>query len=97
MSGNQNIVPSSVRLQLPLKKRLIKICDAKNMKPSAGMAQAIEAWVSREEQRVALRDEARAAHEHFVATGLHLGGAEADAWMEQLEQGMDVEPPACHI
>ena len=97
MSNNHNIAPSSVRLQPELKKRLIKICDAKKIKPTVGMAEAIEAWVSREELRVSLRDEARAAHDHFVATGLHLTELEADAWMEQLENGINVEPPKCHV
>lgn len=37
-----------------------------------------------EEQRESLRQEARAAHEHFMLTGLHLTGEEVDGWLDEL-------------
>jgi predicted transcriptional regulator len=61
------------------------------------MVHAIESYVDREEKREALRQEARAAHEHYVLTGLHLTGEEAAAWLDELADGQDVEPPSCHI
>lgn len=30
------------------------------------------------------------------ATGLHVSAEEADAWLAELEQGHDLEPPVCH-
>jgi predicted transcriptional regulator len=37
------------------------------------------------------------AWEKYQATGLHLTFEEADNWLAELENGNDVEPPACHI
>jgi hypothetical protein len=37
------------------------------------------------------------AWEDYLRTGLHVTGAEVEIWLEQLEQGKDVEPPECHI
>ena len=45
----------------------------------------------------AFRQEALDAWEHFQSTGLHVTGAEADAWLAELEAGNDVEPPRAHI
>jgi len=61
------------------------------------MIQALENFVDREEQRESLRLEARAAHEEYMRTGLHVTAEEADAWLAELEAGNDMEPPKCHI
>ena len=37
------------------------------------------------------------AWEDFRLTGLHVSAAEADAWLAELEQGKDLEPPECHV
>lgn len=92
-----NSVPSSVKLPHPLRERVKTLADARNLSAHAVMVQAIEAYVDREEKREALRQEARAAHDHFVATGLHLTGEEVDAWLDELANGHDVEPPKCHV
>jgi predicted transcriptional regulator len=93
----QVTIPSSIRLQADLRQRLAKVCSAKKMKPGAGIVEAIETWVNREERRVALREEARVAHEHFVTTGLHITEEEMDGWLDQLEQGIEAEPPKCRV
>ncbi len=36
-----------------------------------------------------------ALHE-YSTTGMHVTAAEADAWLADLENGRDVEPPECH-
>jgi len=90
-------VPSSVKLPHALRERVKNLAEVRNQSAHAVMVQAIERYVEREEKREALRQEARAAHEHFMLTGLHLTGEEADAWMDKLADGQDVEPPACHI
>jgi len=92
-----NSIPSSVKLPQPLRERLKNLASARNQSAHAVMLQAIESYVDREEKREALRQEARAAHEHFMLTGLHLTGEEADGWFDELAQGQDVEPPKCHI
>lgn len=90
-------VPSSVKLPQSLRERVKTLADARNLSAHAVMLQAIESYVDREEKRESLRQEARAAHDHFVATGLHLTGEEADAWLNELANGNDVEPPKCHV
>lgn len=89
--------PSSVKLPQALRERVKNLAEARNQSAHAVMLQAIENYVDREEKREALRQEARAAHEHFMLTGLHLTGEEAAAWMDKLADGQDAEPPACHI
>ena len=90
-------IPASVKLPLELKERIKNLAEARSQSAHAVMLQAIESYVEREEKREALRQEARAAHEHYMLTGLHLTGEEVDAWLDDLAQGRDMEPPKCHI
>jgi predicted transcriptional regulator len=60
------------------------------------MREAIEQYVTREEQREQFRRDALAAWAEYQATGQHLTAAEADAWLARLEAGEDVEPPPAH-
>ncbi len=92
-----NTTPSSVKLPQTLRERVKVLADARNQSAHAVMVQAIESYVEREEKREALRQEARAAHEHFMLTGLHLTGAEVREWMEKIIQGEKVPMPKCHI
>ena len=89
--------PASVKLPQPLRERIKNLANARNQSAHAIMLRAIECYVDREEQREALRQEAVAAHEEYLRTGLHVTAAEADAWLAELEAGNDVEPPECHI
>lgn len=90
-------INASVRMPLALHERVATLAEARQRSAHAIMLQAIESFITREEQREALRREARAAHEEFVMTGLHVTGEEADAWFAELEAGNDVEPPKCHV
>lgn len=92
-----NTTPASVKLPQPLKERVKNLADARNQSAHAIMVRAIENYVDREEKREALRQEAQAAHEHFMLTGLHLTGEEVNTWLDVLAKGHDVEPPKCHI
>jgi predicted transcriptional regulator len=40
--------------------------------------------------------DALAVWNDFQATGLHITGEEADAWMEKLEAGENADFPECH-
>jgi predicted transcriptional regulator len=60
------------------------------------MREAIEQYVDREERREQFRQDALAAWAEYQATGLHVTGEEADAWLARLEAGEDAEPPECH-
>jgi len=61
------------------------------------MREAIHDYVDREEKREALKQDALRAWEVFQESRLHLPLEEADAWLEKLEAGEDVELPQCHV
>ncbi|MDI6747147.1 MAG: ribbon-helix-helix protein, CopG family [Rhodocyclaceae bacterium] len=88
--------PVAVRLADPLKARMRTLADQRRRPMHWLLREAIEQYVTREEQREAFRQEALDAWNHYQATGLHATGAEADAWLAELEAGNDVEPPASH-
>lgn len=88
--------PVSVRLDEPLKARIRSLADHRRRPMHWLMREAIEQYVTREEQREAFRQEALDAWDHFQSTGLHVTGVEADAWLVELETGNDVEPPQAH-
>ncbi|HRP26185.1 MAG TPA: ribbon-helix-helix domain-containing protein [Thauera sp.] len=88
--------PVSVRLDEPLKARVRSLADQRRRPVHWLMREAIEQYVEREEQREAFRKEALDAWEHYQSTGLHVTGAEADAWLAELEAGNDIEPPRAH-
>jgi predicted transcriptional regulator len=59
------------------------------------MREAVEQYVTREEQREQLRLDALAAWDNYQTTGLHATAEEADAWLARLEAGEDAEAPEC--
>ncbi len=61
------------------------------------MREAIAQYLEREEKQESLRVATLKAWEDYRATGLHVTAEEADAWLEQLENGDDTEPPKCHV
>ena len=92
-----NSVPSSVKLPQPLRERLKNLANARNQSAHAVMVKAIECYVEHEEKREALRQEARAAHDHYMLTGLHLTNDEVIEWMDKIIRGEKVDMPKCHI
>jgi predicted transcriptional regulator len=60
------------------------------------MREAISQYVDREEKREALNRDTRKTWEAYQLTGMHLTGAEVDAWLAKLEAGEDAELPPCH-
>jgi predicted transcriptional regulator len=88
---------TSIKIPGELRERLQTLAESRQRTPHALMLQAIENYVSREEKREAWRQEGIAAWEEYQRTGLHLTGDEADAWLAELANGNDVEPPKCHI
>lgn len=89
--------PISLRLPVGLKARLKELAAARQRSANALLVQAVAAFVEREEQREALRQECRAAHEHYLRTGLHVTQAEVKDWAARLGQDSEAAPPACHI
>jgi len=88
--------PVAVRLADPLKARIRTLAEQRRRPMHWLMREAIEQYVAREEQREAFRREALDAWNHYQTTGLHVTGAEAEAWLAELEAGNDIEPPASH-
>lgn len=48
-------------------------------------------------RREVFRQDTLEAWEEYRTTGHHVTAAEADAWLAELEQGNDLEPPACIV
>lgn len=86
----------SVKLNEAMHARLKHLADTRSRTPHWLMREAIERYVEREERREAFRQDTLKAWEEYRTTGLHVSADEADAWLDQLEQGRDIEPPACH-
>ena len=59
------------------------------------LREAIQQYVTREEQRESFRREALDVWRDYQETGLHVTGDEADAWLAEPEADGDVEPPKC--
>ena len=88
--------PVAVRLGEPLKERVRTLAGHKQRPMHWLMREAIEQYVTREEQRESFRQEALDALRDYQESGLHVTGDEADAWLAELEAGSDTEPPKCH-
>ena len=88
---------TSIKIPGSLRDRVQHLAEARQRTPHALMLQAIETYVDREEKREALRQDARAAHDEYMQTGLHLTNDEVRAWIDQLRQGNKVPMPKCHI
>ena len=97
MQTQTHSTPTSIKLPVELRDRLQNLAKVRKRTPHSLMIQALETYVTREEQRESLRHEAIAAYDEFMLTGLHVTAEEADAWLAELEAGNDVEPPKCHV
>ena len=88
--------PVAIKIDDDTKARLKRLADARRQSPHWLMREAITQYVDREEMREALRQDTVQAWEAFRATGQHVTPKAADAWLAELEQGNDLDPPACH-
>ena len=48
-------------------------------------------------RQLSMRQDALNAWKKFQDNGLHLTSEEADAWLAELEKGVDMELPQCHV
>lgn len=90
-------LPVSVKIDEGTKARLKRLADARHRTPHWLMREAITQYVDREEKREAFRQDTLKAWEEYRTTGLHVSADEADAWLAQIEQGNEIEPPSCHF
>ena len=88
---------TTLKVDQGIKERVKRLAEARHRTPHRVMLDAISEYVEREEKREAFRQDGIRAWEEYEATGLHLTHVEADAWLAKLEEGRDVEPPACRV
>ena len=88
--------PVAIKIDEDTKARVKRLADARQRSSHWLMREAITQYLDREEKREVFRQDTLKAWEAFRETGLHVTADEADAWMAQLEQGNDLEPPECH-
>ena len=88
--------PMSVKLDPDTRARLEQLALSRRRTPHWMLREAVAQYVAREEKREAFRLDTLKAWEDFQATGLHVTADEADAWLAQLVEGNDIEPPECH-
>ena len=91
------IRPVAIKIDDDTRARVKRLAEARHRTPHWLMREAITQYLEREEKREAFRQDALKAWEEYRTTGLHVTAAEADAWLAQLEQGKDIEPPECHV
>ena len=89
--------PVAIKVDDDTKARLKRLAEVRGRTSHWLMREAITQYVDREERREIFRQDTLKAWEEYRTTGLHLTAAEADAWLAELEQGNDLEPPACHV
>lgn len=91
------IRPVAIKIDENTKARLKRLADARQRTSHWLMREAITQYVDREEKRETFRQDTLKAWDAYRTTGMHVTADEADAWLAQLEQGDDIEPPACHV
>ncbi|MCL2658006.1 MAG: ribbon-helix-helix protein, CopG family [Betaproteobacteria bacterium] len=91
------IRPVAIKIDEDTKARVKRLAEARQRTPHWLMREAIIQYVEREEKREAFRQHTFKAWEEYRTTGLHATAEEVDAWLAQLEQGKDIEPPECHV
>lgn len=88
--------PVAIKINQATKDRVKRLAESRNRTSHWLMREAIEQYVEREEKREAFRQAGMAAWNAYRANGRHVTSEEADAWLDKLEVGQDVEPPECH-
>lgn len=97
MKSTKPVTPVALKLDADLKRRLQALAESRQRSAHWLMKEAVAQFVHREEQHEAFRSDALKAWAEFRETGLHISAKEADAWLAQLEKGLDVEPPTPHV
>jgi predicted transcriptional regulator len=85
----------NIELDAEIENRLLRLAESQRRSADALVREAVEQYVEREERRQRLRHDALEAWTEYQATGLHVTGDEADAWLSRLEAD-EIEPPTPH-
>ena len=86
----------AIKIDQTLTERINRFAATRQRSPEWLMCEAVTAYMDREEKREAYQRDGVAAWNNFQASGLHATFDEADAWLAELETGLDAPPPACH-
>jgi predicted transcriptional regulator len=89
--------PVAIKIDEGMKVRVKRLAEARHRTSHWLMREAITQYVNREEKLEAFRQDTIKSWDEYRATGLHVTAVEADAWLAELEQGADIEPPECHV
>jgi predicted transcriptional regulator len=88
---------TTIKLPSRTKERIQALAGARKRSAHSLMLEALEGYIEREEKREAWRQEGLRAYNEYMATGLHVTGEEADAWLARLEAGENAGAPECHL
>jgi predicted transcriptional regulator len=87
---------TSIKLPDGLKERVRAIAEDEERSSNWVMTDAIARHVEYKEERKALREKLRAAHEDYQRTGLHLTQEEVEEWMAKRANGDRAPMPEPH-
>ena len=87
--------PIAVKLDQETRDRLKRLADAKDRSTHWMLREAVSQFLSREEAREAFRHAGLEAWQEYQATGKHVTHEDADAWLAQLEAGVEADIPQC--
>ena len=90
------IRPVAVKLDQDTRDRLKRLADAKDRSTHWMLREAVSQFVEREEKREAFRQAGIQSWKEYLATGQHVRHDEADAWLANLEAGVEAAVPECH-
>jgi predicted transcriptional regulator len=90
------VTTTTLKLDIGIKDRVKRLAEAQRRTPHWVMCEAITEYVQRAEARETFRVEALASLAEYRTTGLHLTGAEVEAWLETWGTDQETEAPACH-
>ena len=88
--------PMSVKLDPDTRARLEQLAQSRRRTPHWMLREAVAQYVEREEKRETFKQDTLRAWDEYQASGLHVTAGEADAWLAQLADGNDIDPPECH-
>ena len=88
--------PVAVRLGEPLKERMRLLAGHKNRPMHWLMREAIEQYVTREEQRETFRQQTLDAWRDYQETGLHVTGEEVVTWLNSWSDEAELAAPVPH-
>jgi predicted transcriptional regulator len=87
---------TSVKIDDALRTRIRHLAGLRRRSPHWLMREAIEQYVTREEQREAFKQEALAAWRDYQETGQHVTGEEVDRWLRSWGTVDEQSAPECH-